>query len=321
MIKKISILNIVLFASCLIFSACGKQNIPKAELVEKIVPKVGSEAYYENLRAYKRSNHQIYYGWFGGMENPGGTEAVTVMDHIPDSVDIVSMWGGGPPLNSINHLKMKEIQRVKGTRFVAVELAMDNFLKKYGGEKFFEEYVGKGKEKMIAGFSLVANNILKEVNTYGLDGFDLDYEPHGGILQDPEIGADLVIELGKVLGPQSKSGKLLIVDSFIEELPNRVVPYIDYYIVQAYSPQGGSVGTLLDRFGQVAGMPYEKCIAAENFEALWETGGLLASYAAWNPPGTRKGGVAAYHPEYEYTLNPDYKWTRQAIQIMNPAVR
>lgn len=306
---------------CLGMIACEKQNEYIAQQVQPVLQR--SEAYYANLRAYKKSDHQIFYGWFGGLGTPGSADAVTGFDHLPDSVDIVSMWGGLPPLGSYNDLKMKENQQLKGTRFVSVSIASDNFLRHYGGEDFFEEYIDQGRERMIEGFALVAQNIAKEVNDHGLDGYDLDYEPGSSFLYDPEIGADLVIELGKLLGPQSTSGKLLIVDAFTERLPNRVVPYLDYFVVQAYSPQGGSTGSMLGRFGQVAGMPYEKCIAGENFEdnRARTTGGRLLEYAAWNPPGRKKGGVAVYHPEYEYTLSPDYRWSRQAIQIMNPAVR
>ncbi|KGE12994.1 glycoside hydrolase family 18 [Sphingobacterium deserti] len=315
------ILYTLLGVSTLLLGACEKQNLPTPEAVERLV-EARSEDYYTNLRAYKKSDHQIYYGWFGGSGAAGGPDIITVMDHIPDSVDIVSMWGGLPPLGSYNHKKMNETQRIKGTRFISVALAFDTFLDRYAEQDFVTTFAGQGEARLIEGFKLVAENVAKQVNEYGLDGFDLDYEPSPRDLLYNNRNAELlIIELGKVLGPQSGSGKLLVVDMFTERLPATVVPYLDYFVVQAYSPQGGNVASLPNRFRQIPGMPFEKCIAGENFETLWETGGLLAAYAAWNPQGGKKGGIAAYLPNYEYALNPEYRWTRAAIQIMNPAVR
>ena len=45
----------------------------------------------------------------------------------------------------------------------------------------------------------------------------------------------------------------------------------------------------------------------------------LLGMAGWHPEEGRKGGCGAYHMEYEYAHDPEYKFMRQAIQIMNPA--
>ena len=42
--------------------------------------------------------------------------------------------------------------------------------------------------------------------------------------------------------------------------------------------------------------------------------------APWQPRnGFRKGGMGTYHMEAEYGTNPDYRYLRNAIQIMNPS--
>jgi hypothetical protein len=43
----------------------------------------------------------------------------------------------------------------------------------------------------------------------------------------------------------------------------------------------------------------------------------LLGMAYWNPDEGRKGGTGTFHMEYEFAT--DYKYLRQAIQIMNPA--
>ena len=79
------------------------------------------------------------------------------------------------------------------------------------------------------------------------------------------------------------------------------------------------------------GLTPERLIVTENFESYWKNGGVtytdeegnkmpsLLGMAGWHPEEGRKGGCGAYHMEYEYAHDPEYKFMRQAIQIMNPA--
>lgn len=60
-----------------------KQNFP-----ESIV----SDEYYAALRAYKQTDHQVAFGWFGGWSGEGAYMKSSLAG-IPDSVDIVSIWG------------------------------------------------------------------------------------------------------------------------------------------------------------------------------------------------------------------------------------
>ena len=50
------------------------------------------EAYLANLRAYKQTDHQVTFGWFGGWtgENP----VSRCLYNLPDSTDFVSLWDG-----------------------------------------------------------------------------------------------------------------------------------------------------------------------------------------------------------------------------------
>ena len=57
-------------------------------------PLTYDDQYYQNLRDYKASDHEIAFGWFAqyGAQN---SAAVRFMG-LPDSLDICSMWGGIP---------------------------------------------------------------------------------------------------------------------------------------------------------------------------------------------------------------------------------
>src|SRR5689334_18405113 len=79
---------LMLVLAAVVFVSCTRENISLQN------PKFYSDQYYANLRAYKKSNHQLCFGWYAdyaqtfsyGMHFMG----------LPDSMDIISLWGGIP---------------------------------------------------------------------------------------------------------------------------------------------------------------------------------------------------------------------------------
>lgn len=63
--------------------------------------------YYENLRAYKRSEHSVAFGWFGGWTGVGASMVGSLMG-LPDSVDFVSIWGNWKNLDEARMLDKKK---------------------------------------------------------------------------------------------------------------------------------------------------------------------------------------------------------------------
>ncbi|MDC1107347.1 glycoside hydrolase family 18, partial [Prolixibacteraceae bacterium] len=117
------------------------------------------------------------------------------------------------------------------------------------------------------------------------------------------------------------------------ELKAELGKYLDYCICQAYQCSNEArLDGYYNRCTYLEEFTPSKLIVTENFESYWENGGVtfykdgvemnsLQGMARWNPKDGRKGGVGTYHMEYEYVHNPDYKYLRDAIQIMNPAVQ
>lgn len=328
--KKIFLACSLIILISAFFLSCQKQN--EVESIEVKPLLVRSEEYYANLRAYKKSKHQIFFGWFGGTGGKGNANSPGVLDQIPDSVDIVSLWGGYPELGSYNASVMQKTRKLKGTKFVWV-------------------LFGSGVERLMrANFpnlpvneaiDAVAKSIADTTAKYDLDGFDLDYEPGYGdysifgdsggqfATNDPETQR-LFKALSKYMGPKSGTEKLLIIDG---QFDVGIEPYIDYLMQQAYGSSRAII--LQNRFINFGGgvLPPEKFVPCEDFEARWATGGgnfsdpvlgtipSLLGFARWNPTQGRKGGIGAYHAEYEYATSPDYRYIRQAIQAMNPSVK
>lgn len=63
------------------------------EALDIVVPDKMSKEYWENLRAYKaRNDHEVFFGWFGGW-TANSADMINYLRSVPDSVDIISIWG------------------------------------------------------------------------------------------------------------------------------------------------------------------------------------------------------------------------------------
>lgn len=285
------------------------------------------EEYYQNLRAYKASDHQIAFGWFGGW-NPDAASISRSLVSVPDSVDIISIWGEYKVDTEARKADLKYVQEKYGTKVTFTIFAHD---------------LPKEYEDSNAGIQQYARDMAAKVTEYGYDGLDLDYEPgYAGYqfyFMDKAKMQVFVEELGKWLGPKSGSGKLLIIDGVPGYLNAGLNEYFDYGIVQSYYCT--SYTNLQSRFmnAHKVGWRPEQYVFTEDFESHWSDGGpafeqrdksivrSLEGMANFQIELTidgetalyRKSGCGSYHMEYDYNNTPDYKYLRQAIQAMNPA--
>jgi hypothetical protein len=304
-----------LFVLATVVIACDTEieNIPIQVPVEK------DNQYYENLRAYKKSDHQLAFGWFGGWK-ASGTSPSKYLRNIPDSVDMVSIWGTWHSLTPEQIEDLRYVQEVYGTRvtFTIFSHNMSNFPGNFENKA----------ENIPAVAKAVADSIFK----YGYDGVDFDHECSGGdLFYNKDNMTALLREMRKNLGED----KLICVDGHVKYITEEGWQYADYAIAQAYGT--GSPSSLQTRFNEVnPALAPEKFIVTENFESYWSTGGInysdpevgtipsLLGMARWQPTRDgevrRKGGVGTYHMEFEYNhTDVEYKYLREAIQIMNPA--
>jgi len=196
-----------------------------------------------------------------------------------------------------------------------------------------------------------ANAICDTIYKYDLDGFDLDAEPN--IPQPFHTNKEMwqgdrmnifIRTMGKRIGPKAETPegrkKLLVVDGEPYWFSADMALYFNYYILQAYDCRSyadldNRLSVLVAQFSskQSEEEIAKKLIVTENFEAHSGTGGVtfttrdgkqVPSYigmATWQPLRGRKGGIGSYHMEKDYAATPVYKYLRQGIQLMNPAVK
>lgn len=181
---------------------------------EIVQPPVISELYYQNLRDYKKTDHEIAFGWFSGYGGMGSMNARFA--GLPDSVDIISLWGGIPS-HPVDVAEMRECQSKKGIRFMTVDICrinkvdealphkkhwLDVLAREEAGEITSAEATAEKHEVM----KEMALHYVDEVIYNDLDGFDIDFEPEG----DPVQGAlfyTMFMECAKYFGPNPEITK------------------------------------------------------------------------------------------------------------------
>jgi len=344
------LLSMVLLTSCL-----------KDEPLEIQKPFTYDEQYYENLRAYKKTDHTLCFGWYAayapiagatGYKDPASWGERIL--GLPDSMDIVSLWMGipsndpsSPAYAPIAYADLKFVREKKGTRFVVPTIV--NFRGKItlkDGTVFDCTLPENRNDK---GIEIYGQYLVDQVLDNDMDGLDIDWEPASGEwLNSPNTNfVKLVQYIGKFLGPKGiHNDKLLIIDFFSLAPPAATGEYANYFIRQAYSQGTGGIQTaanLQNYYNAVqAAVPPGKFIVTENFGDFAENGGTpfteangntlssdgtrmysLEGMARWNPTQGKKAGFGAFYFDRDYYSKTGipYYNVRRAIQIANPAIR
>lgn len=295
---------IVLFLLCFTLFSCSDWTEIEADEIDKIggsLPK--SEQYYENLREWKVENKKegrVSFGWFGGWTGKGA-QLTSSLIGLPDSIDMVSIWGDATNLSPEQKIDLKTVQEGKGTKILMCLLVLDigdrltpsEHMGSDADRKAFWGWVDGDNEAIYSAIRKYANAICDTIDLYGYDGFDLDWEPNYAQPFDTNyelkpmdrIGT-LIDELSKRLGPKSNTNKTLAVDGEPYALPAEYGENIDWFIIQSYdaydvSGYSNSLNSRTERLiNHYSGhLPPEdvtkKLIVTENFEkaAYHTTGG------------------------------------------------
>lgn len=311
-----------IFASVtiLVFVQCSDWTEMENKFTEPV--NINSEDYYKALREYKKSDHPICFGWYSDWSGIGDNMN-NQLRGIPDSMDLVSLWGSAFNLTEAQRTDLKEVREKKGTRILycqhimsigrsmtpasvendhivdgvqydSYEEAMAAYWGWYAtGSNHYGDGSPEGIETAIRKYARV---ITDSINKYDYDGFDIDYEPNwgysGNIASYPERMHILLDELSKNFGPKSGTGRILMVDGEPQTLNTESGSLLDYYVVQAYYCSGDTdldtrFGKLLAKFGSIENEAtiLSKTVWCEDFERHKSDGG---------PRFTTRDGVTTY---------------------------
>ncbi|MFC2630548.1 MAG: glycoside hydrolase family 18 [Porphyromonas sp.] len=256
-------------------SSCSKWTDMEIQHPMDLTKPAHTEEYYKALRDYKNSDHQIAFAYYSAWTGVGTNMQSSLMG-LPDSVDLVSLWGGWKNPTEAQLKDLRLAQEKKGLKAMICFLVLDmgngitpdptdaekSALKE--GEKWAHKYWGWSSENTEAGKAArraavvkYANAICDLIDKYGYDGFDIDAEPsyshpfstdyelwrtdrENGI---PTLMTLFIETLGKRIGPMAESEagrkKVLAVDGQPDALPATHAKYFNYFIIQAYGDRVG----------------------------------------------------------------------------------
>lgn len=351
-------------------SSCSKWTELEQATPTDLTKNSSTEDYYANLRAFKRSGAPTGFGWFGGWTGEGASMKTQLMG-LPDSLGLVSLWGNWINMNDEKRADLRAVQTIKGTKVIAgfiVQNIGDQLTPAGSDAKTYWDWEdGESEEaqaKQKAAIERYANAICDLIEERGLDGFDYDFEPNfghsGSISFDHRRGGNstaktikinnmktFIETLGKRLGPQSGTGRILTLNGEPQSMVSELGKYFNYFIVQAYDSWGDRdldnrlLATINNYKGHLPGVEVaRKYIVTENFEKWAGAGGAnytdrygnrmksVEGMARWLPivdgKTVQKAGIGTYHMEYEYVVSGKegtYPALRAGMNIMNPAVK
>ncbi len=344
---KIKLSGLLIFIlSGFVITGCDTE--PEALEIQKL--KTYDDQYYENLRAYKKSEHCLSFGWYAAyapLEGVTGYKDPASWGEriagIPDSLDICSLWMGIPsndPASSsyapVAYADMIFARKMKGTRFVAPSIVRMNktITLKDGTQYDLTQHHDD------EGIAIYGQYLVDQVLDADIDGVDLDYEPEGDWMQGDNF-VKLVEYIGQYFGPKGKHPeKLLCVDFYNQAPPSGTESFVNYYIRQSYS--ASSATTLQSQYNAINWAPPSKFIVTETFGDNYANGGVaftevdgntltkdgkrmysLEGMARWNPTQGKKAGFGAFYFDRDYfsSTGIPYYNIRRCIQIANPAIR
>jgi hypothetical protein len=226
---------------------------------------VKDEAYYANLRAYKSImfDRRLSWGWFGGWTGVGANMQAS-LNGLPDSLDIVAIWGDWRTMTDAKKQDLEYVQKVKGTKVVATQIignfdwrgfapddvADEDLLDYWGWEGELDPkgqtvWLSSGRLYTVAptpaqeaAIRKYARTLAELILSLGYDGYDIDYEigwgSSGNLVEYRERLIIFVDELSKYMGPKSGTDKLLIFDGAICNVPEPIGPCLNLFVIQAY---------------------------------------------------------------------------------------
>ena len=140
--------------------------------------------------------------------------------------------------------------------------------------------------------------LLDEIEQYGLDGYDLDYEPEGDPLSGTAFNT-MVAYLSQFIGPKSgNEGTLLIIDRNSGAGDKDLAKLCNFWIYQKYGSTGGASPASQGDFGsnldRANGWVPAQIIVTENVGDTYSG----QQYG-------HKGGFASFHGQRDWRLEAE----------------
>lgn len=158
-IKNKILILLVGLGSVLLTPSCNEwTELEHVKFTDKQIP--ASEAYLENLRAYKNSDHKKVYGWVDNSEK-SPTRRYQHYTNMPDSLDAIFVTT--PELASWEVQEMNDVRSQKATKFYYT-ISYEAILKQH------EDLVAEGKPALPDYILSQVTSQLALLSTHSYDG-------------------------------------------------------------------------------------------------------------------------------------------------------
>ena len=313
--------------SCSQWTETEREILPNQEGLTRRIPFLNAKneadlppslrKHYEAIREYRKTDHVLGFGWFGNWTAKGDDQNA-YLKGLPDSVDIVSLWGTRGSLTQEQKEDLEYFQKIKGGKALLCWIIQDVGDQLTPPGKSATDYwlKEKGGGDPTKACEAYADAIADTIQKYNLDGFDIDYEPgygHGSRnslmrisqprvwIADPASSEGYSVngymyafikKLRSRLDAMGK-GKLLVMDGEPYLLTPETSKMIDYYIYQAYWESSTTAvrnkikNEDLDNY-------IRKTIVTVEFEQKWRTGGVEGYNSEDYPELNGKPGAQIY---------------------------
>jgi hypothetical protein len=309
------------------------------------------QQYLENLRNYKKSYHQILIGWFDNSNKASGSRAAH-LEAVPDKVDIVALMYGDS-LSDMERTEMQSIRVNKGTK-VIYTIDYESFRQEIENRnnEISAQNAAKADEPEYVPIPLIAlidelpgflDAQLALLDSYEYDGFSIYYngKSSAGFISDAdkaELQAIQNVLTAKINAAiDAHQNKVFLFEGVPANIIDKdFLQAFDYIVLRTFSLQSILELTSIVKSSLVTGVPADRIIvcAAPSFTDEFDVsyGSIktvdntvqpaITEMAHWTqtPDSFTKSGLGVYWINYDY-YNPDtdYKYTREAIEIMNPS--
>jgi hypothetical protein len=175
------------------------------------------------------------------------------LDGIPDSVDVVNIFTMG--IEKVNGSWQFEHRGVSGQNTWSDVLVLAHNLQKKGIRVLCTSFAGNLVKLSGADAATMAKMVKDSLDYWKLDGVDLDME--FGNVTSANIDS-AVIALGKYIGPDSKTGRILSVvdyNNYNVAQIKRSKKYIDYVMTMSYWNKATEVMKWVKSYGDAIGDP------------------------------------------------------------------
>lgn len=289
------------------------------------------QQYLKNLRAYKETEHPIMFGWFNAW-NPDAPGKYSKLTLLPDSMDVVSIWGNWQSLTDDKIEELREVQE-KGTKVVIgwiIQNIGDQIV--WGRENWPED----DYEAIDAYAQAIVDTIAK----YDYDGFDCDYEPSYSSPWKPGGHCGDIVSCSRDTGKEKENFFFKVMkeklDAHSEKVGRKMLfhlngsihwldpvcaKYFDRFVIQSYNKNFYTCGSIESLVSKLDISP-KQILYTESFENKpHNRPTFVENYARLvRSMDNNFGGIGVYHINEDSHEEDAYRNIREAIYVMNPAI-